>query len=111
VRPRLHRFLWPAGPYPTRLKNIAGRASSPSVAAGQAGLSPGRQAEACPTWDKLQLVQAREACPRRRATITPSRGALWARLSTGADDPQVALMPRLRRLVSDIIGILHDALH
>jgi hypothetical protein len=25
----------------------------------KAGLSPGRQAEACPTWDKLQLVQAR----------------------------------------------------
>ena len=28
-----------------------------------AGLSPGRQAEACPTWDKLQLVQASQARP------------------------------------------------
>ena len=27
---------------------------------GAAGLSPGRQAEACPTWDKLQVVQASE---------------------------------------------------
>jgi acetylornithine deacetylase/succinyl-diaminopimelate desuccinylase-like protein len=27
---------------------------------GPAGLSPGRQAEACPTWDKLQVVQASE---------------------------------------------------
>ena len=29
-----------------------------------AGLSPGRQAEACPTWDKLQLVLASQARPR-----------------------------------------------
>jgi hypothetical protein len=28
-----------------------------------AGLSPGRQAKACPTWDKLQLVQASQALP------------------------------------------------
>ena len=30
---------------------------------GLAGLSPGRQAEACPTWDKLQLVQASQTRP------------------------------------------------
>jgi len=29
----------------------------------KAGLSPGGQAEACPTWDKLQLVQASQARP------------------------------------------------
>jgi hypothetical protein len=32
---------------------------------GQAGLSPGGQAEACPTWD---IVPASEAQPGRRAT-------------------------------------------
>jgi len=33
---------------------------------GAAGLSPGRQAEACPTWDKLELVQASKARPGPR---------------------------------------------
>jgi hypothetical protein len=30
---------------------------------GLAGLSSGRQGKACPTWDKLQLVQASQARP------------------------------------------------
>jgi hypothetical protein len=37
----------------------------------KAELSPGRQAEACPTLNKLQLVQASQARPGPQAMIAP----------------------------------------